>query len=493
MTNHKPKKMSTTILIGKISYILLIILTSLLLFKIIKMDVLPVKYLILIIVFLFLILFIIGFLLFKKGVKFFVKIFNVFLTFILITIVLISMNYLNKTVDFLNTIKNKLYQTEEYYLVTLKDSKYTSLKDLNEKTIGIYKDEINNNYNNLIIDMLNGMTVYLDEYDSYMDAANVLLEGKEEVILISASYKSLVEDSIEDFYDKTKIIHKYSIKIKSASIEKEVNVSKEPFSIFISGIDSYGDITTVARSDVNIVATVNPSTYDVLITSIPRDYYVQLYNTTGYKDKLTHSGMYGINTTVKTVEDLLDIDINYYVRLNFSTVVKLVNAIDGIDVDSPTNFTAKANKNCTYIKGNNHLNGKCSLAFVRERYAFNEGDRQRIKNQQEVIKAVIKKAMSSKTIVSKYSKILKSFGGSFETNMSTDKIYDLVKLQLGDMPKWNIETQSLEGYDAYEYTYTPLGNIKPYVMIPEEKSVIDAKANIKKILDRVNIETKTSK
>jgi LCP family protein required for cell wall assembly len=488
MQNKNHKKKNIVVLFGKILYLILVALISILLFKIIKLDVLPTIYLILIVVVLLIVLFGIGFILFKKKLNVIFKIINSFIVLILMIITLFALSYLTKTVDFLNSIKNKLYQTEEYYVLVPKDSKYDSLEDFEDKTIGTYKDEINGNYNNSLVDLLNGMNILFNEYDNYMDAANALMDGTEEAIFISAAYKSIVEDEIENFYDNTKIIYKVQVKIKSASIEKEVNVSKEPFTIFISGIDSYGDISTQARSDVNMLVTINPETYDVLLTSIPRDYYVQLHNTTGYKDKLTHAGIYddGISKTVQTVEDLLDVDINYYVRVNFTTVVKLVNAIGGVDINSPAAFTSYAFKTCTFVKGMNYnVNGKCTLGFVRERKSFTEGDRQRVKNQQEVIKSIISKAMNSKTIVSKYTKILESFGGSIETNMSTDKIYELVKLQLGDMPSWNIVSQSLDGYDSMEYTYSMGSSQKLSVMIPDEKTITTAKAAIKKILNKV--------
>ena len=169
-------------------------------------------------------------------------------------------------------------------------------------------------------------------------------------------------------------------------------ISKGKFSIYISGIDTSGNISNVSRSDSNTVVTVNTETHQVLLTSIPRDYYVTLHSKNA-KDKLTHSGIYGIAETVNTVEDLLDTDINYYVRVNFTTVIKLVDTLGGIDVNSDYAFTSGE---FNFVKGMNHMNGKQALAFSRERHAFKDGDNQRIKNQQKVIEAIINKVLNSK-------------------------------------------------------------------------------------------------
>jgi len=480
------------VIFGKIFFLIFLSLIITLMAKVIQMDVLPMKYLVLVMIVFAVVLLIIGFLIFKKGIKFFIKLFAIFLEIVGTVVLCLGLAYLGKTVNFLNNIKNKLYQTEEYFLVTLNESTLGSLEDIKGKEIGVYVDEINGNYNNSIIDLLNNQSVLLHEYEDYVKAAEGLLNKEVEVIFISGPYKTIVEEELEGFVDNVKVIHEIEVKIKAAEIAKEVDVSKESFNVFISGIDTYGDIETVSRSDVNMVVTVNPDTNEVLMTSIPRDYYVQLNGTSGYKDKLTHAGMYGIEKSVKTVEDLLGIEINYYVRVNFTTLRKLVDAIGGIEVESEYAFTPSAGKSCKIKKGVNKLNGYCALAFARERKSFNEGDNQRIKNQQLVLKAIAEKALTSKTIVSKYSKILESFGGSFETNMSQDKIYDLIKMQLATMPSWKIEGQSLKGYDSYEPTYS-LGSMEVYVMIPDEKTLKEAKEAIKKTYNAISVDTATKK
>jgi len=277
---------------------------------------------------------------------------------------------------------------------------------------------------------------------------------------------------------KIKIIGTINVKTKSENEAKEVNVVSEPFSIYITGIDTYGDISSVSRSDVNIVMTVNPKTKQILLTSIPRDYYVQLHGTTGSRDKLTHAGIYGTDMSVQTIEDLLGIEINYYIKVNFSSFIDIINAIGGIEVYSKYEFTSIDGYH--YQQGYNELNGEEALSFARERKAFMEGDRQRGADQQAVIEAMIKK-MSNKSILTKYESLLDSIDGKFQTNMNYKKITSLIKMQLDDMSSWNVVSIALDGSNGSEYTYTG-GNQKLYVMIPDESTIDNASSLINAVL-----------
>ena len=253
------------------------------------------------------------------------------------------------------------------------------------------------------------------------------------------------------------------------------------YNIYITGIDTSRNINNVARSDANIIATVNLNTHEILLTSIPRDYYVTLHRY-GAKDKLTHSGIYGVNETVTTVEDLLCIDINYYVRVNFTTVIKLVDELGGIEVNSDYAFTANGT-NYSFKKGINYLNGKEALAFSRERYSFEDGDNQRVKNQQKVISAIIDKVTSSTTILTKYTSILSALEGSFQTNIDQDELSKIVKDQLNSMPSWTIKSNSLTGTGDYASTYS-MGSQELYVMRPDETSVKTATQKINEVLGK---------
>ena len=198
----------------------------------------------------------------------------------------------------------------------------------------------------------------------------------------------------------------------------------------------------------------------------------------GAKDKLTHSGLYGINETVTTVEDLLDVDINYYIRVNFTTVIELVDTLGGVEVYSEYDFSAQGYH---FNKGYNYLNGAQALAFSRERHSFASGDNQRVKNQQAVIEAIIKKVLNSTTLLTRYTSILESLEGSFQTNISQNEISNLVKAQLSDMSSWTIKNNALTGTGAYSSTYS-LGSQQSYVMVPDNSSVEEAIQQIDEVM-----------
>ena len=216
-------------------------------------------------------------------------------------------------------------------------------------------------------------------------------------------------------------------------------------------------------------------TNKIILVNVPRDYYVELPGTEK-KDKLTHAGMYGVDMSIKALENLLDIEINYYVKVNYNAIINLVDALDGVDVYSEYNFKSFEFYH-PFKKGINHVDGKLALDFVRTRKAFRDGDRVRGENQQRMIQAIFKKVSSPKILV-KYNEMLKALDGSFTTNISTSKIMSLINMQLDKMPSWEISSMSLNGTDAYDYTYT-YPSQQLYVMVPKEETVNEVKNAIK--------------
>ena len=259
--------------------------------------------------------------------------------------------------------------------------------------------------------------------------------------------------------------------------EDAVDVTSKPFNIYISGMDTTGKITEEARSDVNMIITVNPKTHKVLMTSIPRDYLVELQN--GEKDKLTHTGLMGIDETTSDVEDLLGIKINYYVKVNYNTLKDLVNSIGGITINSDKAFISYIGK-YRFVEGENQLDGAKALAYARERHAYSDGDNHRVRNQQEVLKAIVKKLTGSTTLLTRYNKILKYLAPTMEMNLTRAEVKALVKFQLGKNPKWKFESNSLEVFDAFSTVYSA-GNQQLYVMKPDEESIKKARQKIKEI------------
>ncbi len=264
--------------------------------------------------------------------------------------------------------------------------------------------------------------------------------------------------------------------------ENSVNVTREPFNVLITGMDVYGGINEPGRSDVNMVVTVNPKSGEILMTSIPRDYRVRMVNHGNAYDKLTHTGFYSVDDTIGAVEDLLDIKINYYVKVNFDTVVKFIDAIGGVDVYSEYEFNPVMYKDWTVQKGWNHMNGWQALCFARERKAFEEGDNQRVKNQQAVFQAMIKKALSSRTVLLSYTKILSSISDVIEMNMSSREMRSLVKLQIAKNISWKMEKYTLAGHDSSSSTYST-GSTEVYVMAPDADSIDEAKQKINAVLE----------
>lgn len=263
-----------------------------------------------------------------------------------------------------------------------------------------------------------------------------------------------------------------------------VDVTKDSYNVYLSGIDQWNieKGKDLERSDVNMVATVNPITKTVLLTSIPRDAYVKLASSGEY-DKLTHTGIYGVDETINTVEGWLDLNMNYYAKLNFSGVVEVINAIGGVDVYSPEEFVPEKRDTITIKKGWNHLTGGEALAFARERHSLKGGDEARVKNQQRVVKAIIRKLTTSSEALSSYPKLLDRIDKLVETNMSNREMMDIIKSEMLHMGGWKIKTQSVKG----NYDMKPVASLSSAnnysVFITDEKSVKKCLNNIDKVMN----------
>lgn len=396
---------------------------------------------------------------------------------------LVGIIYLNQTFSFFDSLKGQDYITEKYYVLVNQDSDYKDLKSLSGKTIGTFDEGIEI-YQQALQKLQSSTKVQLQNLDSINALPTALANHKVDAILLSAVHKDVITEEDSGFEQSTRIIYTIEIKVKAeqGTTHPDIDVTAEPFTIFISGSDAYGNLSDRSRSDVNMLAAVNPQTHEVLLISIPRDYYVQLHGTTGSKDKLTHAGIYGVQMSVNTIADLLDIKIDYYVKVNFSTLVNLVDTIGGIDVYSDQEFRPWTNQNIVIPKGNVHMDGATALAFARERKSYSTGDRHRVQNQQDVLTAILKKVSSSTVILTKYSEILSDLAGCMETNFGKDEISDLIKLQLQDMPSWKIAQYSLNGSDAHDYTYS-MGQQMLYVMMPNADTVQAAHNYITGIMD----------
>ena len=317
-----------------------------------------------------------------------------------------------------------------------------------------------------------GRDISTTEYKSLNEQAEALRDGQVQAIVYNDAYTGVLEEAYEGYSDEVKIIYSHEITSTLKNEAADVKVADDSFTVYISGIDVYGAIETNSRSDVNIIATVNPTTHQILLVTTPRDYYVEIPGISGgQKDKLTHAGIYGVDASMATLEQLYDTDIDFYARVNFTSLEQMVDALGGVDVISEQAFTTSDDSGLVMnvVQGENHFTGKQALAFSRERMNVDGGDFQRGKNQQAVITAMIKKAISP-AILTGANGVLSSVSGNVDTNMSQNQIQELIKSQLSGGGAWNIKSMAAEGTGDNQECYSSPGSIL-YVTQPDMASI----------------------
>ena len=397
-----------------------------------------------------------------------------FLGFIFFILEIVGCIYLGKTNSFLDKIHTKT-EVETYRVIVL--NSYTSSLEKLEK-IGVLKS--NDDGYTKAVETIKEKISNITTFDDVSSLTSALLMEKIPGILISSASDTILRENDSAYALATKSLYEYEITIKTNVATKDIDITKKTFSIYISGVDTYKKIATKTRSDVNIVLTVNPVTKKILMTHIPRDYYVSLYGKSG-KDKLTHASLYGIETAMKSVEGITGVNVDYYVRLNFTSLVKIVDLLGGIDVNSKYAFEtgiydSTMTKTYKFKKGMNHLDGDAALSFVRERHSFADGDITRGENQMIVLEALIKKAMSPKIITS-YMQFLDVLDDALITNMSTNDIPDFIKKEISKPSSYEIESVNLKGSSAMDYTYSyPMSKL--YVMIPDEETLREYQSKV---------------
>ncbi len=388
---------------------------------------------------------------------------------VLISIILLLVNvFYSRTVDLFSSLQAS--EDADIVSVVVKvGSSYQYIEDLKGKTYSALENT--DDYVNQTIDEiadLNDEDMNIKYYAGVDYIVDALYNEDVDCIIMNEAYRSIIEDSYETFTDDTRVIYSKTFTVAVEDTASDKDVTKDTFSIYISGIDTYGTISTKSRSDVNMIVTVNPTTKQILMTSIPRDYYIPFNVLNGYRDKLTHSGLYGVNETVTNVSNYFDVDIDYYVRVNFTSLVDIVDAIGGIEADNPTAFG-------DFAEGTIHLDGEEALAFSRERYAFASGDRERGRNQMRVLTGIINK-ITSVSVLSNYADLLDSLESSFQTSLSEDDMLSLIRMQLNDMASWSIETISVDGTGSS--LYSPIYGSNLYMMVPDDNTVATAKEKI---------------
>lgn len=416
--------------------------------------------------------------LFKKG-KHLVTVLLVLFS-IVVGVSLFAFKSLVDVADNIN--KTASYSEIEMKVVVPANSSISDVSELTNVQAPTSADESNINALIANIKSEKGVELTVDPVDSYQSAYENLINGSSQAMVLNSSYSSLLELSYNDYESNLKTIYTY--KIKKAIEDTAKTTDKNVFNIYISGIDTSGAVSTVSRSDVNLILTVNMNTHKILMTTTPRDSYVRIPDGGADQyDKLTHAGIYGIETSVKTLENLYDIPINYYARLNFTSFVKLINALGGVTVYNDQAFTS-LHGNYNFGVGNINLtSGEEALGFVRERYSLEHGDYDRGNNQLKVIQAIVEKLTSFQS-VSNYSDVISTLQDSIQTNMPLNTMMSLVNEQLDSGKTFIFSSQEVTGTGSTgQLTSYAMPNASLYMIQLDDASVAKASQAIKNIME----------
>ena len=474
--------------------ILLVLSSFYLLYELIKINVLPTKLLFLMTTIFVLLdaIFILLLCHYSKGIV--SKIVCIVLSLILTIGSCFGGYYISKTGSLLTSITNVTKHAKNTVSVVVKQSSDIKNKSsLNGVSVGTLRNIGVQGSKKALKELSNeGIVLEQKEYDSLNSLLEAFYDGEVESIIINESSRSQILDmeSYADFDTNTRVVYQTSYKVENTDKAKSVtDITSKPFNVLISGSDTRGGFDENGRSDVIMVATINPKTNTILLTSIPRDFYVETACDAadgcmqGQLDKITHTGIHGTNTTKRTVEKLLGIEINYTFKVGFDTVTDIVDAIGGVDVTVEPGYALDdflCLKNFSVHEGVNHLNGEQALAYARERYAYSEGDRQRAKNQQQVLMGIVDK-ITSPAIVTNYASIMDSMADTFSTTMSSKEISDLIKYQLNNNPKWKMEQSMVDG-TGDTLMCAELGDAA-YVMVPNKDTVTKATKKIEAVMN----------
>lgn len=464
-----------------------IIICCIFLYKFINLDMFPMKHIIIVSI---IIILITAFNIYNQFTRF--HIIGKILAVLLGIIAIMGCIYIAKTYSVLNTVIDESTTKKDYVsVIVLKDDPAESIEDTKPYVFS-YNSIIDTANSENTVSKINkklATTIHSITYSDWDSLINALYDQDVQAIILNEAYRSTLEEEFTDFSDRTKVIDSFEIEsdLTSSSTKKSnANVTTDPFTVYIAGNDTYGDqIAEIGRNDVNIIATFNPKTKQMLLVTTPRDYYVPVYSLSSGvgPDKLTHAGNFGIDSSMSTLSHLYDTSIDYYIKVNFTGTMGIIDALDGITVDSEVAFTTSSDTSpieYTFDIGKNECDGAKALAFCRERQTFAIGDNQRGLNQMLTIEAIMNKA-TSPTILTNYVSVMDSVSGFFATSMPQDTILSLIKDMLNDYSKWNVQSYNVTGYGG-EYkdsTFFQLKNMS--VVMPNQDSVNTARDLIDKV------------
>lgn len=485
---RKKKRRAWAFAIGSVLVLIQLVLTVLFLLKMFKLDILPFKYLFMINIILILLVLYDFTSQFTKS-----HILGKLISVMLSCLILFTYLFAAKFDSVLDKLGAANVEIDIVDVCVLSNDKAQNLNDAANYNFAINSTASNANINTSIesISSETGKTIKPTEYTNWSNLVNALYDNKNvQAIVINHSMMSIISQEFPDFEDSIKIIKTYEYKEKVELDASNVNVKRDPFIIYVSGISSDdGEDTKLASkalSDVNILAVINPETKQVLLVTTPRDSYIKISNSsgvTGY-DKLAHAGSYGVDKSIEALENLYGINIDYYVKINFAGSQAVIDALGGITIESEIEFTngwEAAPVSYHFVQGANECDGEKAIAFARERKAFAAGDFQRGRNQTAVIKGIIQKA-TSPAILTRYSAVMDTVSDMFLTNIPSSAISDLVKLQLSNSTPWNIQTYSISG-KTDEYRHLEVSNVYgASIVLPYEEDISTATKLMNKVI-----------
>ena len=467
-------------IINGILTILLVILGSLVIWTMLKYDFLNfrgINYGVIVVIILAIVLSV--FLVIKKKAK----IFNTIMLIIINIILVFSYMQFRTAIGLFDNL-NSNATVSEYTMsvVVMKNDTAEKLSDLNSASVAAPVSTDGENINKLMKEIRDKekQSLNLTESKNYISAYEELTTGTSRAMILNSSFEDLITSQHADFKEKTKKIYEYKI-TKTVSTKVKQNVG-DTFNVYISGIDTFGPVSSVSRADVNIIMTVNKKTGRILLTTTPRDSYVKIADGGNNQyDKLTHAGLYGVDSSIHTLENLYGIKIDYYARLNFTSFLKLIDIVGGVDVYNDQAFTSLHGK-YSFPQGLVHLDAEKALGFVRERYGLTGGDNDRGKNQEKVIAAIIKK-ITSKQGLSNYQSVIKELSESIQTNMPIETAMGLANEQLSSGKDYNVTSQALTGTGSMGLPSYAMPGANLYMTQIDEQSLSEVTNNIKEVLE----------
>ena len=456
---------------------LYIVLTCFLLFLIFRYHILAVSYINLLLAAIMVFIALVAlFLISNRKAKKFTLI-MLLLSIVASSLALVGVHQFVSLANHLNATSN--YSSYSISVAVLADSEIGNVSQLSSVTAPTKTDA--ENIKKLLDDIKTSQNkdLKVEDSSSYLAAYKSLLAGETKAIVLNSVFENLIE---QEYPDHAKKIKKIYTKELTKTVEAPKSSQNKAFNIYISGIDTYGPISSVSRSDVNIIMTVNQETKKILLTTTPRDAYVPIADGgNNQNDKLTHAGIYGVDASIHTLENLYGIDLNYYARLNFTSFLKLIDLLGGVDVNNDQEFTS-LHGNYHFPVGNVHLDSEQALGFVRERYSLANGDGDRGRNQQKVISAIVQK-LSSAEALKNFDDIMQSLQDSVQTNMPPETMVSLVNAQLVSGGKYTVITRDLKGTGRMDLPSYAMPDSSLYMLEVDPNSLETLKTEIKDIME----------